>query len=122
MFWELSHHQTLVMLLTPLSEKQASKISVTFVGTMEALVSEHPREFARKKGVRNWSWPLTGNVKIHSVEALVSGPPREAQKGVRNWSWPLTGNVKIHTVDALVSGHPRDAKKVPVTGAGRLRE
>lgn len=55
MFWELSHHQALVTLLTPLSKKQASKISVTFVGTMEAFVSEHPREFARKKGVRNWS-------------------------------------------------------------------
>ena len=104
----------------------------------------------RKKGVRNWSWPLTGNVKIHTVDALVSGNPRDAKKvsvtgagrlggckntysgssckrtpsgrkkGVRNWSWPLTGNVKIHTVDALVSGNPRDAKKVSVTGAGRL--
>ena len=25
-------------------------------------------------------------------------------------------------MEALVSGHPRDAKKVPVPGAGRLRE
>ena len=28
---------------------------------MEALVSGHPRD--AKKGIRNWSWPLTGMEK-----------------------------------------------------------
>ena len=28
----------------------------------------------------------------------------------------------VSTLEAPVSGHPRDGKKVPVNGAGRLRE
>ena len=34
----------------------------------------------------------------------------------------ILNNKNIRRVEALVSGHGRDAKKVPVTGAGRLRE
>ena len=66
--------------------RDAKKVSVTGAGRLRGCKNTSGESSCkrtpsgRKNGVRNWSWPLTGNVKIHTVDALVSRNPRDAKK------------------------------------------